>query len=103
MNGVRILLQPCPERNGVAGSTCTTRNRTTGLTMPSETKQAHRTTSRFAAALRALLDETGIFTREEWSDVLGVSTAALSQWVNDSTIPRATSLRSLLDAVRRHK
>ncbi|MBM0105019.1 hypothetical protein JM946_09675 [Steroidobacter sp. S1-65] len=56
--------------------------------------------SPFAAALRGLLDRTGLFTRAEWARVLGISTAALSQWVNDRTLPRAELLRQIVDIVR---
>ena len=64
---------------------------------------AERSPSKFAAVLRVLLDDTDIFTRDEWADALGVTTPALSQWVNDHTLPRASTLRSLLDIVRRYK
>ncbi len=36
---------------------------------------SHATQSRFAAALESLLDETGLFNRAEWAEVLGVSLA----------------------------
>jgi hypothetical protein len=58
--------------------------------------------SDFARVLRGLLDETGVFSRDEWARVLVVSPAAISQWVNDHTIPRASLLRSILDVVKRH-
>lgn len=56
--------------------------------------------SKFALALRALLDETGYFSRDDWSSVLGVSEAAISQWVTDRTLPRADLLRQILDILR---
>jgi transcriptional regulator with XRE-family HTH domain/energy-coupling factor transporter ATP-binding protein EcfA2 len=57
--------------------------------------------SAFATGLQRLLDETGRFTRAEWARYLGVSTSALSQWVNDKTVPRADLLRIILDVLRR--
>lgn len=56
--------------------------------------------SPFALALRRLLDDTAYFTRAEWARFLGVSESALSQWVNDKTIPRADLLRVILDVLR---
>lgn len=56
--------------------------------------------SPFAEALRALLDDTGFLGRAGWAGLLGVSTAALSQWVNDKTLPRADLLRVVLDILR---
>jgi transcriptional regulator with XRE-family HTH domain len=56
--------------------------------------------SPFAVALAMLLDETCYFTRSEWARFLGVSTSAISQWVNDKTVPRADLLRIILDVLR---
>jgi transcriptional regulator with XRE-family HTH domain len=44
--------------------------------------------SRFAEAVASLLDATGLYDRASWASFLGVSEAAISQWVNDRTIPR---------------
>lgn len=53
--------------------------------------------SLFAGALRELLDDTGVLTREEWARTLGVTKQAISQWVNDRTIPRPDVLQGILD------
>jgi hypothetical protein len=64
--------------------------------------RALKTRSRFARVLQSLLDDTSVFNRDEWAEVLGVSTAALSQWVHDKTVPRPEMLRSLSEVVQRH-
>jgi transcriptional regulator with XRE-family HTH domain len=56
--------------------------------------------SPFAAALARLLDDTCYFTRSEWARFLGVSASAISQWVNDRTVPRADLLRIIIDVLR---
>lgn len=56
--------------------------------------------SSFASALADLLDRTTLFTRAEWARFLGVSEPAISQWVNDKTIPRADVLSGILDVLR---
>jgi hypothetical protein len=56
--------------------------------------------SQFAQALVGLLDDTGFYTREEWAKFLRISTSAISQWVNDKTLPRADLLAMLLDILR---
>lgn len=56
--------------------------------------------SEFAQLLRRLLDETDIFSRSQWAEFLNVSTAAISQWLNDTTVPRPELLRMILDLVR---
>lgn len=58
--------------------------------------------SLFADALARLLDRTEMFSRKEWAAALGVTPAAISQWVNDKTLPRAQTVRGVLDLVRRH-
>jgi transcriptional regulator with XRE-family HTH domain len=55
--------------------------------------------SPFAAALVRLLDDTKLMTRQQWADLLDVSPAAISQWVNDKTIPRPEVLRMIIDAL----
>lgn len=52
--------------------------------------------SAFATALRALLDESRLFTRAEWGVCLNVTGPAISQWVTDKTLPRAETLRGLV-------
>jgi hypothetical protein len=56
--------------------------------------------SPFAKALARLLDETSYFSRAEWARLLGISTAAISQWVNDRTLPRADLLRMVIETLR---
>jgi hypothetical protein len=56
--------------------------------------------SEFAAILRRLLDDTGVFGRREWSEFLGVSQAAISQWLSDRTIPRPETLGMIVDLVK---
>jgi hypothetical protein len=56
--------------------------------------------SRFAKVLQQLLDETEFYTRREWSQFLGVSEPALSQWVNDRTVPRADLLRMAVELLK---
>jgi hypothetical protein len=55
--------------------------------------------SPFAAALVRLLDDTRLMTRQQWAELLDVSPAAISQWVNDKTIPRPEVLRMIIDAL----
>src|SRR5207244_2263066 len=57
--------------------------------------------SRFAEMLLRLIDETNLFTRAEWAEILDVSEAAISQWVNDKTLPRPELLRMIVDTVKR--
>ncbi len=59
--------------------------------------------SLFATVLGNLINQTAIFSRSEWATALGVTTAAISQWLNDKTVPRARTLRSLIDIVRRYR
>lgn len=59
----------------------------------------NKTLSDFARALRALLTESELFTRSEWARVLNVSEPAISQWVNDKTVPRPDILHMLVDIV----
>lgn len=53
--------------------------------------------SELATILEKLLDTR--YTRQEWSEILGISEAAISQWVNDKTIPRPEVLRMVLDTL----
>lgn len=54
-----------------------------------------KTHSPLAQILRALLDDSGTYARSEWAAILGVSEPAISQWVNDDTLPRPEKLRAL--------
>jgi transcriptional regulator with XRE-family HTH domain len=56
--------------------------------------------SQFAQALVGLLDDVGFYTREEWAEFLRISPSAISQWVNDKTLPRADLLAMVLDLLR---
>lgn len=56
--------------------------------------------SPFAQTMRALLDDTGFFSRKEWADFLSVTPPALTQWVRDQTIPRADLLSMVVDLLR---
>src|ERR1041384_488175 len=55
---------------------------------------------RFATAIRSLLDDTNLFTRAQWATFLGLSEAALSQWVHDKTIPRPAVLWMMLGVLQ---
>lgn len=57
-------------------------------------------TSPFSSMLKCLLDETELLKRAEWSLVLGISQPAISQWVNDKTVPRADVIRMIVDVVQ---
>lgn len=45
--------------------------------------------SRFAIALKALLDETNLFERKDWADVLGPlrTVEEIEDWVSDVKLP----------------
>src|ERR1043166_8242176 len=57
-----------------------------------EAMKGKKERSIFATALTGLLDETELFERADWADLLGVSESAISQWVTDKTIPHADHL-----------
>lgn len=54
----------------------------------------------FARILIQLLDDANFYTRAEWGRFLGISEPAISQWVNDRTLPRADLLRMVVDVLR---
>jgi transcriptional regulator with XRE-family HTH domain len=56
--------------------------------------------SLFANVLTHLLDRTDLFTRQEWAEFLKVTPAAISQWVNDKTIPSPELLRMIVSVLR---
>lgn len=56
--------------------------------------------SQFAVSLERLLDQTGLFTRDEWAQFLRISAPAISQWVNDHTIPEPDRLNMILSVLR---
>jgi DNA-binding LacI/PurR family transcriptional regulator len=59
--------------------------------------------SRFACALAGLIDDSGLHSRGEWAEILNVTPAAISLWLNDKTLPRPEILQSLLDEVARYR
>jgi hypothetical protein len=59
-----------------------------------------RNKSYFARTLIRLLDETRLFTRKEWGDLLGVSASAVSQWLSDATVPRPDHLYMVFDTLK---
>ena len=63
-------------------------------------KRKMKQRSAFARVLGDLLDATGLFERKEWAELLGVPEAAISQWVNDKTIPRADHLFLVVNTLK---
>lgn len=61
----------------------------------------NRKNREFAEVLRRLLDDTGIFDRKEWSEFLGITPSAISQWLHDETMPRPELLRMIVGLVKR--
>lgn len=59
-----------------------------------------RTKSLLAQALTGAIDGAGLYSREDWGFILGVSEAAISQWLSDTTLPRPEMLRMILDALK---
>src|SRR5579875_954422 len=57
--------------------------------------------SPFAAVLTKLLDNTGLFTSSEWAAFLKVTPAAISQWVNDKTVPSPEILQMMVNVLRK--
>lgn len=53
-----------------------------------------------ASVLAVILRATPQMTQSDWATVLGVSGAAVSQWLAEVTRPRASHLRSLLQVLR---
>jgi transcriptional regulator with XRE-family HTH domain len=56
----------------------------------------------FPTILRQMLDEATGFSREEWAKILQVTPPAISQWLSDKTVPKALTLRSIVDVVKRY-
>ena len=48
-----------------------------------------------ARAISELLRGSGLYTLEEWGEILGVSQPAISQWLHDKTLPRPELLRMI--------
>ena len=61
-----------------------------------------RKPSVFATSIRDLLEQSGSFSRKDWAEILRVSPSAISQWLGDYTVPRASTLRSLVDVAKRY-
>lgn len=53
--------------------------------------------SPFAVVLTRLLDETKFYTRFQWANFLGTTTALIVHWANDEALPRPDQLRMILD------
>ncbi len=58
--------------------------------------------SQFATALTLLMDESNLCNRKQWAEILGVTEPAISQWLNDRTLPRPEFLRGIVNTVRRN-
>jgi predicted transcriptional regulator len=58
--------------------------------------------SQFATALTLLIDESKLCERKQWAEILGVTEAAISQWVNDKTLPRPEFLSMILNTIKRN-
>ncbi|WP_034387946.1 hypothetical protein [Hellea balneolensis] len=56
----------------------------------------------FARSLKKLLDDTNYFSRNQWADFLTISTPAISQWVNDKTLPRADLVLMIVDVLKQN-
>lgn len=56
----------------------------------------------FASSLRELVDHPKCFSRQEWAEILRVTPSAISQWLGDYTVPRASTLRSIIDVAKRY-
>jgi predicted transcriptional regulator len=56
----------------------------------------------FPTILREMLDQATGFSREEWAKILQVTPPAISQWLSDKTVPKALTLRSIVDVVKRY-
>jgi hypothetical protein len=54
--------------------------------------------SPFATALKSLLDDTNLFNRKEWGQVLFLNKGEekIEQWLKDEDIPRAHSIHMLI-------
>ncbi len=59
------------------------------------------TKSPFAEALEGLLDATELYTRREWAKLLGIKDSAISQWLSEETIPRASNLNMIYVTVEK--
>ena len=57
--------------------------------------------SPFAEALEGLIDDTRLYSRREWAKLLGIKEPAISQWLSEETIPRASNLNLIFVTVER--
>lgn len=53
----------------------------------------------FTTCLKALFDDTNLFSRKEWSDILGFSQSHIEEWVSGTLFPSPGILRMIVDAV----
>jgi transcriptional regulator with XRE-family HTH domain len=58
--------------------------------------------SQFAFTLTLLMDGSKLCERKQWAEILGVSEAAISQWLNDKTLPSPEFVRMILSTVKRN-
>ena len=56
-----------------------------------------------ASCLKAIFDETGIYSRKEWAIFLFVSEATLSQWTKGDTAPRPDHLHNLVEELKKYE
>jgi hypothetical protein len=52
--------------------------------------------SKFSAALKGLLDDTNLFSREDWAEVLGIPSLMIEMWVQDKAVPPGNYLNMLV-------
>src|SRR5262245_18015921 len=58
------------------------------------------TQNTIVAWLRDVIDESGLHTRSEWGQVIGVSPQAQGRWLAGKDLPRPETLRRLISALR---
>lgn len=52
--------------------------------------------SLFASALQQLLDDTNLFNRNDWAEIIGARTTDINKWVYDADIPEAHHLGMII-------
>ncbi|HYX19554.1 MAG TPA: hypothetical protein VFA98_01770, partial [Thermoanaerobaculia bacterium] len=68
--------------------------------VPRDVPDRHRDSmSAFAVMLRKLFDDTKLFGRAEWANVLNVPEEKIARWLRDCEFPRPESLRRVLRVV----
>lgn len=58
--------------------------------------------SLFSKALRMMLDDTGLYTRNEWAEILGVKEEVIEEWISSDGLPTPENLRSIRRVVHEH-